>query len=237
MPRHHEYSQHFLRSPKLVAMLVGHTNLKKSDTVLDIGAGSGVITSVLARRVQKVIANENETSAVAKLRRNVEELDNITIVEGDFMTIELPDEPYKVFANIPFSLSSQVVEKLIKAKNPPEAIYLIVQKQFANKLLPDNDGFSSQAGMILGVEWRARVRFRLKKHDFTPPPAVDTVLLELMPRAELLIEPRQLSAYETFVRQNFTDPKLFVRFGFTPEIKPSHLKLADWVRLFREQKS
>ena len=58
MSRNHLLSQHFLRNPRLALILIGHSNLRKRDTVVEIGAGSGVITSALARRVAKVIAVE-----------------------------------------------------------------------------------------------------------------------------------------------------------------------------------
>ena len=234
MSRRHEYSQHFLRSPRIVATLVGHSNLKKSDTVLDIGAGSGVITSTLAQRVQHVIAVEAEAAAVAKLRSNISDLQNVTVVQGDFLSFDLPHEDYKVFANIPFSLSAKILDKLLHAENLPSAVYLIVQKQFANKLLPDHDGFSSQVGMIIGFSWKVRIRYRLRKDDFTPPPAVDTVLLELLPREKPLVESKDSKGYEAFIRNNFTDQNTFAAHGFAKGTKPSSLKLSDWIRLFNE---
>ena len=56
--RDYKLSQHFLRSPKLALILIGHSNLKKRDLIVEIGAGSGVITSALSKRVNKVIAIE-----------------------------------------------------------------------------------------------------------------------------------------------------------------------------------
>ena len=68
MSRNHLLSQHFLRNPRLALILIGHSNLKKRDTVVEIGAGSGVITSVLSRRVAQVIVVEPDAEAVKKLR-------------------------------------------------------------------------------------------------------------------------------------------------------------------------
>lgn len=161
-------------------MLIGHSNLKKRDLVVEIGAGSGVITSALSRRVSKVIAIEPDAETVKKLRQNLKnrECENVEIVEKDFLDYELPSEPYKVFANPPFHLSSAILHKLIEAQNPPEAIYLILQKQFALKLLNNDRHYTSQLGLALTRDYQTRIRLPLKPSDFTPPPAVPTVLFE-----------------------------------------------------------
>lgn len=178
--RNHLLSQHFLRSPKLALILIGHSNLKKRDLVVEIGAGSGVITSALSRRVARVIAVESDGEAVAKLRGHLSKqgCENVEIVEKDFMDFELPSEPYKIFANPPFHLSSAILHKLIESPNPPEAIYLILQKQFALKLLNNTRHYTSQLGFALTRDYATKIRLPLKSSDFTPPPAVPTVLFE-----------------------------------------------------------
>ena len=96
--------------------------------------------------------------------------------------MELPEGPYKIFANPPFHLSSQILHKLDEASNPPEAIYLILQKQFALKLLNNDRHYTSQLGKQLFIHYAPRIRLPMKPHYFTPPPAVPTVLLELKRR-------------------------------------------------------
>lgn len=176
--RNPELSQHFLRSPKTALFLIGHTNIKKRDTVLDIGAGSGVITSALAKRCQKVLAIEPDQIALEKLKKNTKNLTNVEIIATDFLEMDLPDTPYKIFANPPFHLSSKILHKLIEAKNPPDAIYLILQKQFALKLLNTDRHYTSQLGYALTAKYQTKIRYPLKPYDFTPPPAVPTVLFE-----------------------------------------------------------
>lgn len=180
--RKYQLSQHFLRGPKLAGFLIGHSNIKKRDTVIDIGAGSGVITAALAKRCKHVIAVEPDADTAAKLRANVGKLENVTIVEQDFLEMTLPDGPYKIFANPPFHLSSAILHKLDEAENPPEAIYLILQKQFALKLLNNDRHYTSQLGKQLFVHYAPRIRLPMRPNYFTPPPAVPTVLLELKRR-------------------------------------------------------
>jgi len=178
--REHTLSQHFLKSPRLALILIGHSNLKKRDTVLEIGAGSGVITSALSRRVAKVIAVEPDHATAEKLRENLRRrnIENVEIIEDDFLNIDLPAGPYKVFSNPPFHISSAIIHKLIEADNPPESFYLILQKQFALKLLNTDRHYTSQLGLQLIQKYQTKIRLPLKSTDFTPPPAVPTVFFE-----------------------------------------------------------
>lgn len=192
--RNFRLDQNFLRSPKLALFLIGHSNIKKRDLVIDIGAGSGVITSALARRCKKVIAVEKDKATAKRLRENLvrQNITNVEVFEGDFREMKLPDEPYKIFANPPFSLSAEVFYKLLNLENldgkickkegestrRPEAIYLILQKQLALKLIITERHYTSQLGRLLTEDYATKIRLPLKPTDFTPPPKVPTVLFE-----------------------------------------------------------
>jgi len=241
MKRLANYSQNFIRNPRLVSDLVSLTTINKNDTVYDIGAGSGVISSVLAERCKAVIAVEFEPRAAAKLRENMEKYSNVSVYEGDFLNMPLPNGSYKIFANIPFHLSSLIVRKITEANNPPEATYLIVQKQFANKLLPNSDKFTGQLGMMVGPDFIVKVRRHLKRTDFWPHPNVDTSFIEIIRREEPLIDKHRMPVYRQFISDCFSDPKKFAKaprdaIGLPPQIRPSQMKLAQWIELFNAWK-
>ncbi|MFZ1360544.1 MAG: rRNA adenine N-6-methyltransferase family protein [Candidatus Saccharimonadales bacterium] len=232
MKRLHTKSQNFLRSPKLVYTLIGHSNIKKSDTVYDIGAGSGIIAGALAKRCKQVVAIEHDARLIATLQGNLGRYDNVTILRDDVLHYHFPATPYKIFANIPFHLSSPVVRKLTESEHPPRAIYLIVQKQFAQKLLMDTSSFTGSIGALITPLFTTRIRYKLQRSDFTPPPAVDTVLIELKLRAEPLLDPDRMSAYREFVELCFARQKYFTGLGQTK--RPSELTSEEWVELFRK---
>ncbi len=242
MARDYRYGQHFLRSPRVVAELIGHSNIRKNDTVVDLGAGSGVISSVLTRRARQVIAVELEPEALQKLHTNLDQNETVTIVEQDIMEYELPDTPYKVFSNIPFHLSADVVRRVTHASHAPTSIYLIVQKQFAQKIVPSDRHFTSLLGAQLAPWWQARIRKPLRRTDFTPPPGVDTVLLELKPQPSELLSHEMREDYEAFVARCYEQQQYFRQLptqaaNINPERKPSELAPDDWVRLYRLVKS
>ncbi len=234
MARHHTYSQHFLRSPRLVAELIGHSNIRKNDTVYDLGAGSGVIASVLAGRCKHVIAVEIEPEALKTLHSNLGHVDNITILNQDITTLSLPSTPYKVFSNIPFNLSASIVRKLTEATNPPKSIYLIAQKQFARKLVPGDDHFTNQLSAEISPWFAVRIRKPLRRTDFTPPPAVDTVLLEIKPREIPLLTIEARNDYKQFISRCFTNQTYFASLEkpFSTERRPSQLTTKQWLNIY-----
>jgi len=231
MKRLDSHSQNFLRSPRLVLELIGHSTIKKSDMVLDIGAGSGVISSALATRSKHVVSYELDPRMARKLRDNLAKFDNVTIIEKDFLKADLPAGPYKIFANIPFHLSSPILKKLTESPHRPQAIYLIVQKQFGNKLLIDKPGFTGMLGAQVAPLYTARIRKRLQKSDYFPPPAVDTVMIELKLRDEQLIPEERLPDYRDFIAKCFADPKVFAKTGIKDK-RPSELSTHEWLQVF-----
>jgi 16S rRNA A1518/A1519 N6-dimethyltransferase RsmA/KsgA/DIM1 with predicted DNA glycosylase/AP lyase activity len=237
MKRLHTFSQNFLRSPRFVAELIGHTSIKASDTVYDIGAGSGVVTSVLAKKCHTVVAVEIDPRMAAKLRDNMRDYTNVTVYQADFLSMPLPHTPYKVFANIPFSLSAVIVRKLSEAQFPPQAAYLIVQKQFANKLLSDGNRYTSQLAIMLGPKFAVRIRKPLQRSDFVPRPNVDTVLLEIKLRPVPLINEAELPMFQQFVAGCFIEPRKLARaplerVNIAPGTKASSLSLDAWIALY-----
>ena len=196
--RKFELDQHFLKSPKFALMLIGHSNIRKNDVVVEIGAGSGVITTALSKRCKLVYAIEPDHETAEKLRANLRRFgaDNVIVVEKDFREVDFPNEPYKIFANPPFRFSSEIFYKILGLENIdgkiikksskccnsdnilPKSIYLILQKNYALKLIQTDRHYTSQLGKILIDSYNTKIRLPLKKTDFTPPPAVDTVLFE-----------------------------------------------------------
>ena len=243
MKRLASYSQNFLRSPKLVESLINQSNLHKDDIVFDIGAGSGVISSALAKKVAKVVAIEFDPRAGKILIGNMKPYPNVSVKIGDVMKMNFPTTPYKIFANIPFHLSSPIVQRFINSPMSPEAAYLIVQKQFGRKLIAtDTSHFTGQLGMLLGAEYKVKIIKSLRKTDFWPHPAVDTVCIEMIKRPKSLVPKNRLSAYTQFTIQCFSDPKKLAKMplnviGQAPGASPSRLSLDQWILLFNSQKT
>lgn len=215
--------------------LIGHSTIKKSDVVYDIGAGSGIITSALAQACAQVVAIEIDERMVVKLKENTSDLKNVTVLPGNVLDMKLPDHAYKVFANIPFHLSSPILRKLTEASHPPTAIYLIVQKQFAKKLLVGGAAsFTGLLGAMITPWFSTRIRYTLQKTDYWPHPAVDTVMIELLRRDAPLLPDIERADYISFVEHCYSRQKYFMALPATLTYgkRPSQLTSEQWVALY-----
>ncbi len=241
-------SQNFLKDARLVAELIEQCQIGCADLVYEIGAGKGIITGQLARRCQRVIAIEKDPRLAALLRQRFAGRDNLTLVEGDFLNADLPRQPYKVFANIPFNITAAIVTKLTTAANPPEEAYLAMQQEAAEMWL--GEPRESLRTVLLKPWFEVGVVHRFRRTDFVPVPQVDVVMLRLRKRGPPLVSRRQNQGFRDFVvsiftnRQPtlssslkgiFTGPQLkhvYKAVGFADDATPTALSLEQWLSLF-----
>ena len=243
------WSQNFFRDPRLVAQLVGQVNFGKTETVIDIGAGTGIITEQLARRCKRVVAVEIDPELVAKLRARFQAVPEIEIQGGDFRQFELPRGKYKVFANIPFHITSEIVYKLMYDTNPPEEAYLVLPKEAAEKFggVPGETQFS-----ILAKPWFEMQTIRdLETFQFVPQPKANAVFWKLTKRNNPLVAAEEADLYRAFIKFAFNTWRKDLKVGlkrvfsygqwkrlardnkFKVHTKPTELTFAQWLAVFR----
>lgn len=127
MNRSIAYSQNLLINDNLIEKLVSLSTIDLYDTVLEIGAGKGIITKQLLKKAGSVVVFEIDQEFVNILKSIP---DNKLIVKnGNFLDFDLPKDRYKVFSNIPFNKTSEIVKRLLFSDNPPTDTYLVVQKE------------------------------------------------------------------------------------------------------------
>ncbi len=233
-----KYSQNFLTDRKLVENLVAGAHITPNDTVLEIGAGEGIITEELIKKAGHVIAYELDNNFFGKLSKKFQGEKLIDLKHEDFLNSPLPAYPYKIFSNIPFNITSAIIKKLTLAESPPEDSYLILQKEaaakFAGKPL---DIKNSQMAVILHPRFEFGIVYEFKPNDFFPHPSVNIILLNIKKRTSPLVKDKE--KYRDFVTYTFNQPKPNITEGLSKIMKveptnskPSELDFADWISLF-----
>src|SRR5437868_3853700 len=109
-----KYSQNFFRSATLVERLLDASTIRQGDLVLDLGAGTGVISTRLARRGCEVLAVEKDARLAQQLRAELAETRGVRVLHSDILHVHLPRRAYKVFSNIPFDATSAIVNHLTR---------------------------------------------------------------------------------------------------------------------------
>ncbi len=188
-------SQNFLTSRALIERLLRVTDISARDTVLEIGAGKGHITQVLSERCKKVIAYEIDGKLYERLKPQAAA--NVQLHHSDFLKCRLPDKSYKVFSNIPFSRTTEILRKLTNAALPPSGIWLVMEKGAAKRFcgLPGENLNS----LLLKPFFEPRIVYYFNREDFHPAPRVDTVLLELKRKEKPDIQSTQRHSFYVFV--------------------------------------
>ena len=250
-PRRAELSQHFLRSRALASSLIAQAAISSHDVVVEIGSGRGILTTELARRCRKLVAVELDDRLCHVLRERFSRDAHVSIVHKDFLRLELPDAPYKVVGNIPFSRTAAIVRRLVDGPSPPKDAYLVVQREAAERFAGRPYAPETLPSLLLKPWWQVEIIRRLRRTDFDPPPDVDSVVLWLARRARALVDPSQRADYRRFVsasfgrrgrtvgrclRSEFTRRQLHrlsddLRFDLSTP--PSGLTFDQWLGLFR----
>lgn len=171
--------QNFMVDFSVFPKLAQHASLKRSDVVLDAGAGFGFLSRFLSEKCQKVIAVEKDPKIASILRDQTSALANVTVVEGDVLRAELPAFN-KAISIPPYYLSSQLLTWLLD--HTLDCAVLIVQKEFATRL--NAPVGSEQYGWLTVVAHqaaKAEVLYDVPNWMFYPPPEVDSVILRITP--------------------------------------------------------
>lgn len=179
--------QHWLNDPKSLQLIVDSGEVGEQDVVVEIGPGHGALTRLLAGRAGKVIAIETDHQLVEILRREFPKSlynDRVEIVHRDIMKFDLSTLPvgYKVVANIPYYLTSNLLRNLLEATNPPVLMSLLVQKEVANRICAKPGRMSVLA---LSVQYYAepKITGTVAADKFEPVPEVDSAVLQIRRRA------------------------------------------------------
>ncbi len=190
-------SQNFLTSPALIKRIIKLSSIGRNDVVVEIGAGKGHITKGLCAVCGRVIAIEYDKVLHRKLAENFAAVPNAQVLCYDFLKWNLPKTQYKVFSNIPFNRSTEIIKKLLFSSNPPSEAWLVVEKGAAKRFMGTPG--ESLLSLLIKPIFDAKIVYHFRKDDFHPAPSVDTVLLHFCRKQTPDIEPSYYSKYSKFI--------------------------------------
>lgn len=257
------FAQHWLRSEQALEEIVSAAQLSKSDRILEIGPGTGILTRRLLPAVDSVIAVELDRDLCQKLVKSLGKKENFLLLQGDILSLKLEEViadfprfsyPNKVVANIPYNITSPILEYLLGTISQPspkkyELIVLLVQKEVAQRLTAQ-PGTKAFGVLSVGIQYLAACEWicEVPARAFNPPPKVDSAVVRLCPQSFPLKanNPRQL---ETLVKLGFANRRkmlhnnlksiidsdrlslLLAALGINPQARAEELSLSQWITL------
>ena len=202
------WGQHFLTRPEIGIQVAEFAAIKPTDIVVEIGAGTGILTEELAKRAKKVVAFEIDPDLIPALRERFSATPNVEIVVGDFLKVG-PErlkklENFKVVANIPYSLTTPLIFLLLDFIPAIELMVLTIQREVAERLAakPDTREYGALT-LSVGILARVELVKIIKKGAFRPPPRVESAVVKISPHLKPLLEPAEIQAFSKLVHSVF----------------------------------
>ena len=246
--------QNFLVDPNGLNKVVQAAKVSSEDTVLEIGAGLGSLTYLLAQQSRQVVAVELDTRLIASLREALAGFTNVTICEGDMLKLS-PDvlidaERYVVVANIPYYITSALIRHLLEANHKPTRMVLTVQQEVAERILA-RDGKMSLLALSVQVYGKPELKARIPAGCFYPPPEVDSAVLSIELYEEPLFPSESLDLFFILAHAGFAQKrktlrntlatgmnespawaeKLLTAAGIDPQRRAETLSMQEWKQL------
>lgn len=250
--------QNFLRDGNIRNKIIAACGFNKSDTVLEIGSGRGELTSSIARLVNKVYALEIDSGLCESLKNELSDSSNITVINQDILKYDFKKNfgksrnKIKIVGNIPYYISSPIIQHLVKTKELIEVIFLTVQKEFAQRIIAPAGGKDyGSFSCFVQYHFKPRLLFNIKSTSFTPMPKVDSSFLSLAISKDYRLNRREEDFLFRIVRGAFNKRRKTLRnslkgivalnklegfskkFMINTNTRPEELSLDDFINLAR----
>lgn len=249
--------QHWLHDTDSLEAMCDAAQIVTSDTVLEIGPGLGTLTSLLVKRAKTVVAVEFDETLARTLSGRVEAR-NLTAIRHDILTFDLTTMPknYKIVANIPYYLTSNLIRVISESINPPSIAVLLVQKEVAQRVA-SQPGDMSLLSVSAQFYWEVATGREVGAELFTPAPKIDSQILILKKRAKPLFPGVDIQTFFLLVKAGFSSRRktllnslsgglridkmrageLLDTAGIEKGFRPQSLSLPQWQAIYNAAKS
>lgn len=212
--------QHFLTDLNIVAQIIEKAGLNKTDNVLEIGPGMGALTIPIAAVVNSVIAVEKDSRLTEYLLQKLEEkhIENVTIINKDILKTDIENlaegftDKLKVVGNLPYNISSPLLEKLISNKRCFSKAFLMLQYEFAHRLASD-PGSKDYGALTVLTRYESSITEVLKvsRDVFYPKPKVGSMVIAIDLEMPHPVRAKNKGVFELVVRGAFTQRRKTIK--------------------------
>lgn len=247
-----DIGQNFLINFAVIVKIIKAAELKPDDNVVEVGPGLGILTRELAKHTGHVHTIELDRDIIPVLESELSTFSNINIEQGNALKAKLPNINYKLVANIPYHITSPLLQHFLNPKNPgekrPTLIVLLIQKEVADKICA-KDGKHNMLSLQTQVFGRPSIIAKVPPTDFHPQPKVESAIIKIEVFPEPLIEDfdtfdklisaafqqkrktllNSLSNLEELTREK--TEKILIKSGIDPARRPQTLSIEEWDKL------
>ncbi|PJC68942.1 ribosomal RNA small subunit methyltransferase A [candidate division WWE3 bacterium CG_4_8_14_3_um_filter_42_11] len=236
--------QNFLVDAPAAQSIVASAGLHLKDAVVEVGAGLGALTRILAPQVRQVYAVESDSALIPILEENLSGVHNVEILNQnilDFNPQSFNLSRYKIVGSIPYQITSPLIHRVLTLTTSPELATLVVQKEVAEKICAQVPDTNYLATFIISFA-QAQIVKILKPASFYPQPKVDSAILKIQ-YSRKIPKDTDLARWQKFLHHGFMQPrkmlnkrfdkKILEKAGIDPTRRAQTVSLEEWIKLFR----
>ena len=213
--------------------IVEGAEIDKTDTVLEIGAGLGSLTRLLARAAKRVVAVEIDRKMIPPLNEVMSRYDNCEIIQGDILELDpaviVGEVGYLVVANIPYYITAAIIRHLLAAESKPARLVLTMQQEVARRICAE-PGDLSLLALSVQVFGAPRIVSTIPAGAFFPPPKVDSATLRVDIYEDPLMNEHQLTDFFKLAKAGFSQKRKMLRNTLSSGLKMSSEKGEELLR-------
>ncbi len=248
-----DLGQHFLIDQEILDSIVEAGNIDPNDHIVEIGPGIGVLTHELLRKGARVTAIELDRKLIPLIEEFVSyklkaKSYQLSLIQENALHTSMPEEPYKVIANIPYHITSPLLRHVfLESDNNPTSLTLLIQREVAEKICDEDD--ASLLTILVAIFGKPRIIKHVPPSAFLPPPKVDSSVLQIDCYDEPIADKDTIEKIFTLTKHAFSQRRKMIRntigslpngndlldkAGINPERRPQTLKIDEWIKLAQE---
>jgi len=176
------FGQNFLIDRSVLEKIVNAAEISQEDQILEVGAGTGVLTRELAKRGRRVVAVELERDMLALLEKTTAHLSNVELLARNLLFLDatqvFAQAPYKLVANLPYYITAPTFRHFLESANPPRLMVVMVQHEVAQRIIAQ-PGELSLLAVSIQFYGKPRIMAQVPAQAFYPAPKVDSAILRV----------------------------------------------------------
>lgn len=226
------FGQNFLIDRSVLQRIVEAAELEATDQVLEVGAGTGVLTRELAKKARRVVAVELERGMLALLAETTCNYPNVELIARNLLFLDpvevFGQAAYKLVANLPYYITAPTFRHFLESDNPPRLLVVMVQYEVAQRIVAE-PGDLSLLGVSVQFYGRPRIVARVHAQAFYPAPKVDSAILRVEVNPQAPLTPRERDSFFRVVHAGFSERRKQLHNALTRGLHSKNEDVRAWL--------
>lgn len=226
------FGQNFLVDRAVLMKIIEAADIEADEEILEVGAGTGVLTRELARRARRVVAVEMERDMLTLLARTTGDFKNVEVIARDLLFLDpvevFGQAPYKLIANLPYYITAPTFRHFLESANPPRVLVVMVQQEVAQRIVA-GPGDLSVLGVSIQFFGQPRIVARVPAGAFYPAPKVDSAILRVDVLSKAPLSPTEREGFFRVVQAGFSERRKQLHNSLTHGLHYKNEVIRGWL--------